>query len=67
MAWLLWDDNGIEALVSKYEPALYALFKLLPYSVEKADVFRIVVLKWFGGVVSLTATLQHALNRLTVS
>ena len=43
MAWFLWDDEGIDALVKKYEPV-----------VEKAYVFRVVVLEWFGGVVSST-------------
>lgn len=51
MAWFLWDDDGIDALIEKYEPNLYENFQRLPFSVEKADVFRVVVLKWFGGVV----------------
>lgn len=52
MAWFLWDDDGVDALIKKYEPTLYEDFKQLPYPVEKADVFRVVALKWFGGVVS---------------
>lgn len=50
MAWFLWDDAGIDALMKKYEPELYDDFLSLPYAVEKADIFRIVVVKWFGGV-----------------
>lgn len=53
MAWILWDDAGMDALMKKYEPELYDDFLTLPYPVEKADMFRVVVLKWFGGVVSL--------------
>jgi hypothetical protein len=52
MAWLMWDDAGVDALVQKYEPGMYQAFSALPYPVEKADAFRILVLKWFGGVVS---------------
>jgi len=50
MAWFLWDDDGVEALVSTYESDLKPLFEMLPYPVEKSDVFRVLVLKWFGGV-----------------
>lgn len=52
MAWFLWSDDGVDSLIAKYEPGLYEDFQLLPYPVEKADVFRVVVLKWFGGIVS---------------
>jgi mannosyltransferase OCH1-like enzyme len=52
MAWLMWDDDGVDALVQKYEPGMYQAFSALPYPVEKADAFRVLVLKWFGGVVS---------------
>lgn len=53
MAWFLWDDDGIDALIKTYETDLYEDFERLPYPVEKADLFRVVVLKWFGGIVSL--------------
>jgi hypothetical protein len=52
MAWVMWDDDGVDALVQKYEPGMYQAFSALPYPVEKADAFRVLVLKWFGGVVS---------------
>lgn len=52
MAWFLWDDAGIDALMRKYEREIYDEFLALPYPVEKADMFRVVVVKWFGGVVS---------------
>lgn len=51
-AFFLWDDEATQKLVKTYEPDLYESFNWLPYPVEKSDVFRIVVLKWFGGVVS---------------
>jgi mannosyltransferase OCH1-like enzyme len=52
MAWLMWNDDGVDALVQKYEPGMHQAFSALPYPVEKADAFRVLVLKWFGGVVS---------------
>lgn len=52
MAWFMWDDDGVDALVQKFESDFYPAFSALPYPVEKADAFRIMVLKWFGGVVS---------------
>lgn len=50
MAYILWDDNGIEQLIKGYEPYLWDLFQNLPYPVEKADTFRVAVVRWFGGV-----------------
>ena len=58
MAWFLWDDDGIDELMKMYEAPLYDDFQRLPYPVEKADVLRVVVLKWFGGVVSLDCRRQ---------
>ena len=69
MAWFLWDERGIDVFMRTREPSLYEDFKALPYSVEKADVFRIAVLKWFGGVVcQLTVgTLVKHCNSLSAS
>ena len=52
MAWFMWDDAGVDVLVQEYEPDFHAAFTTLAYPVEKADAFRVLVLKWFGGVVS---------------
>ncbi|KAL9060612.1 MAG: hypothetical protein Q9162_000563 [Coniocarpon cinnabarinum] len=49
MAYILWDDNGVDQLMKKYEPTLFELFRGLPYPVEKADIFRVAVIHWFGG------------------
>ena len=65
MAWFLWDDNGIDALIRRYEPDLYEDFQRLPYPVEKADVFRVVVLKWFGGIVSIVRQHYSSVHHLT--
>lgn len=53
MAYVLWDDHAVNALVELYENSLWQDFKDLPRPVEKADIFRVAVLKWFGGVVGL--------------
>ena len=50
MAWIFWDSDSIREFMRKYELDLYKDFQSLPYAVEKSDVFRIVVLKWLGGV-----------------
>ena len=52
MAWFMWDDDGMKHLLEKYEHDLSSVFSALPYPVEKADLSRVLVLKWFGGIVS---------------
>lgn len=66
MAWFMWDDEGIRTLVEKFEHDLFPAFSALPYPVEKADLFRVLVLKWFGGVVSANyAYLSFTTKQLT--
>jgi mannosyltransferase OCH1-like enzyme len=52
MAYFFWEDNGIDQMMAKFEPGFMNHFTTLPSNVERADVFRILVLKWFGGIVS---------------
>lgn len=52
MAYFFWADEGIDQFITRYEPQLWNAFNGLPYNVEKADAFRVAVLKWFGGIVS---------------
>lgn len=52
MAYIIWDDDGMRAFMQKYEPDFLRVFWTLPSIVERADVFRVLVLKWFGGIVS---------------
>lgn len=52
MSYVFWDDEGIDRFFKLYEPLLANLAAELPYPVERADLFRVAVLKWFGGVVS---------------
>ena len=66
MAWFMWDDDGIKTLLQKYEYDLSSVFSALPYPVEKADLSRVLVLKWFGGIVSLDyISLSATAKRLT--
>ncbi|OAP55561.1 hypothetical protein AYL99_10534 [Fonsecaea erecta] len=50
MAYFFWEDDGIERMLAEFEPDFAHRFGFLPSNVERADVFRILVLKWFGGI-----------------
>lgn len=57
MAYFLWDDQGVLSLVKELESPLADDFANVFSPVEKVDIFRIMVCKWFGGIVSAE---QHA-------
>jgi mannosyltransferase OCH1-like enzyme len=52
MAYFLWDDSGIAQFIRHFEPGMESQFYALPSNVERSDVFRILVSKWIGGIVS---------------
>jgi len=52
MAYVYWDDEGIDKFFQLYEPLISSVSAELPYPVERTDIFRVAVLKWFGGIVS---------------
>lgn len=52
-AYIMWDDKGVEEFMKVYENSSWSAIDMMPYKVERADVFRVAVLKWFGGVVSV--------------
>jgi mannosyltransferase OCH1-like enzyme len=52
-AYIMWDDTGVEEFMKVYENSSWSAIEMMPYKVERADVFRVAVLKWFGGVVSI--------------
>lgn len=54
MAYFLWDDEGVLSLVQKYEQHFLNDFIQVFSPVEKVDIFRVMVCKWFGGIVSLS-------------
>ncbi|EXJ54738.1 hypothetical protein A1O7_10079 [Cladophialophora yegresii CBS 114405] len=50
MAYFFWEDDGVLQMLDEFEPDFVEQFRSLPSNVERADVFRILVLKWFGGI-----------------
>lgn len=53
MAYFIWDNEGVLTLMEEYEHDLVRDFVEVFSPVEKVDIFRIAVCKWFGGIVSL--------------
>lgn len=51
MAYLLWWDDGCDELISQVGPEFSDSVNALPFPVEKFDIFRIVALNTFGGIV----------------
>ncbi|KAL5365171.1 NRDE protein-domain-containing protein [Aspergillus floccosus] len=50
MAYLLWTDDGIAQFLEKYEPDFIPTYRALTWNVERSDVFRILAVKWIGGI-----------------
>jgi mannosyltransferase OCH1-like enzyme len=50
VAYFFWEDDGISSMLEEFEPGFVGHFESLPSNVERADVFRVLVLKWFGGI-----------------
>lgn len=59
MAYFLWDDTGIAQFMRHFEPEIESQFYALPSNVERSDVFRVLVSKWIGGIVSSTLPLPR--------
>lgn len=57
MAYFLWDNEGVLTFMEEYEHDLVIDFIEVFSPVEKVDIFRVAVCKWFGGIVSLVGTL----------
>jgi hypothetical protein len=62
MAYFFWEDEGIALLLDEFEPDFVATLDDLPANVERTDVFRILVLKWFGGIVSIFRLFFHRVS-----
>lgn len=56
MAYFFWEDEGIMQFLEEFEPEFVQDFINLPANVERTDVFRILVVKWFGGIVRLACS-----------
>lgn len=59
MAYFLWEDEGVLQLLREFDPAFVDKFAALPANVERPDVFRILVTKWIGGIVSSLFVLRY--------
>ncbi|KAK9319125.1 hypothetical protein V1517DRAFT_333593 [Lipomyces orientalis] len=64
MAYIIWDDDGMDSFMKEYESEIWESYISLPIIVERADVFRVAVLRWFGGVYSDidTIPLRHPVS-----
>ncbi|KAH8898649.1 glycosyltransferase family 32 protein [Thozetella sp. PMI_491] len=50
MAYFFWDDDGMRSFVQEFEPDFVDDFMGLFSPVTRADIFRILVCKWLGGI-----------------
>ncbi|KAL4889351.1 NRDE protein-domain-containing protein [Aspergillus ambiguus] len=50
MAYLLWTDDGISQFLETYESEFIPAYRALTWNVERSDVFRILAVKWIGGI-----------------
>ncbi|PLB45801.1 hypothetical protein P170DRAFT_512426 [Aspergillus steynii IBT 23096] len=50
MAYFLWTGDGKQLLLDLYEPSFKYHFESLPRDIERSDVFRVLAVKWFGGI-----------------
>lgn len=64
MTYILWDDEAILRFFALYEPDLWVPVNMLPHPVERTDIFRVAVLKWFGGVVCLALLVEFGRVKL---
>ena len=62
--YLLWTDEDMDAFVQVLFPETYEWYSLLPKIVMKADLFRLLVLKTFGGIVCCPDVFASAWNCL---
>ncbi|KAI9101150.1 hypothetical protein DFS34DRAFT_613325 [Phlyctochytrium arcticum] len=56
-AFFMWDDHGVSSLVNQVWPIWSTGFHALPANVMRADAFRILVVRWFGGIYADADTL----------
>lgn len=52
MAYFWWTDEGMAMLVKEKEHHFLQDFQTMFSTVEKVDILRVLVCKWFGGIVS---------------
>ncbi|KAG5984970.1 hypothetical protein E4U55_002377 [Claviceps digitariae] len=64
MAYFWWADDGVDMLVKEKERHFFEDFQTMFSRVEKADIFRVLACKWFGGIYGDVDTepLKHPVN-----
>jgi hypothetical protein len=62
MAYFLWWDDGCDELIGQAGPELVDIINALPLPVEKYDIFRVLALNTFGGIVG--SPLRRSLSAL---
>lgn len=50
MAYFWWDDEGVAMLVNEKESHFLEDYQTKFSTVERVDIFRVLVCKWFGGI-----------------
>ena len=55
MAYFFWDDLGVMDLMQHYEAEIVDKYLSAYSMVERGDIFRVLVCKWFGGIVCLVS------------
>ncbi|KAL1970287.1 hypothetical protein VTN77DRAFT_5447 [Rasamsonia byssochlamydoides] len=50
MAYFLWTNDGVMQFLEEYDPGFIEKFSSLAANVERADVFRIMVANYIGGI-----------------
>ncbi|KAF4332395.1 Initiation-specific alpha-1 6-mannosyltransferase [Fusarium beomiforme] len=69
MAYFFWDDTGMRALVEQFDKDFLERYDSLLTPVERSDVFRILVCKYFGGIYGDldTELLRHPASWISLS
>ncbi|OAQ81290.1 glycosyl transferase [Purpureocillium lilacinum] len=67
MAYFFWDDDGILDFMREFESDMLGDFNAMFTPVERADIFRVLACKWFGGVYADVDTepLRHPATWIT--
>lgn len=48
--YMFWTDNDIQTFIKDKYPEYYNIFLRAPLGIQKSDIFRILVLHYYGGV-----------------
>lgn len=66
MAYIMWDDDGVMQFMEEFEPEFVPKFNALTRNVERSDIFRILVPKHIGGIVSSPRSILGSVRSLII-